>query len=231
MKRFWTSATVEAEGDGFTVKLDGRPIRTPGRVPLVVPTLALAEAMAEEWAACGETVDPRTMPLTGLANAAIDRIAPDAQAFAAGLGAYGESDLTCYRADGPSALAERQTESWDALQAWARQRYEVDFRCVSGVMHIAQPDETVARLGQAVAALGAFELAGLSPLVTVGGSLIAALAVYERAYPAGDAWEAVSLDDRWQLEQWGDDAEAVARLDARRAEFLAGARFLELLAA
>ena len=194
-----------------------------------MPTSALAEAIAAEWNDSPEEVDPRTMPLTGLANAAIDRVASDKDAFAAGLARYGESDLTCYRAEGPETLVKRQTESWDALLGWARRRYDVDFATCSGVMHVPQPEETVRKLGHAVAMLDAFRLAGLSPLVTIGGSLVAGLAVLEKMMPATEAWEAVSLDDRWQMEQWGADAEAEAALDARRRDFLAGARFLELL--
>ena len=229
MKRFWKSAaSVPADG-GFAIELDGRPVKTPARAELVVPTQALAEAIAAEWNESGEQVDPRAMPLTGLANAAIDRVEPAKHEFAAGLARYSEGDLLCYRAEGPATLVERQDEAWDALLAWARRRYDVDFECVSGVMHVPQPTETVRKLGHAVETLDAFQLAGLSPLVTIGGSLIAALAVLEAMMPAGEAWEAVSLDDRWQLEQWGDDPEARAALDARRRDFLAGARFLELL--
>jgi len=211
------------------VELDGRRVKTPAKSDLVVPAQALAEALASEWNECGETIDPRAMPMTGLANAAIDRVAPDTNAFAAGIARYAESDLTCYRAEGPEALVSRQAESWDVLLAWARRRYDVNFACVSGVMHVPQPEETVRKLGHAVAVLDAFHLAGLSPLVTIGGSLIAGLAVLEEMLPAEEAWDAVSLDDRWQLEQWGDDPEARAALDARRRDFLAGARFLELL--
>lgn len=229
MKRFWKSAAVVESGGRFAIELDGRPVKTPARAELSVPTLSLAEAIAAEWNDCGDEVDPRTMPLTGLANAAIDRVAPDKDAFAAGLARYGESDLTCYRADGPETLVKRQAESWDALLGWARRRYDVDFSTCSGVMHVAQPEETTRKLGHAVASLDAFHLAGLSPLVTIGGSLVAALAVLEKMMPATEAWEAVSLDDRWQMEQWGADAEAEAALDARRRDFLAGARFLELL--
>ena len=126
-------------------------------------------------------------------------------------------------------LVARQTESWDALLGWARRRFDVDFATCSGVMHVEQPEETVRKLGHAVASLDAFHLAGLSPLVTIGGSLVAGLAVLEKMMPASEAWEAVSLDDRWQMEQWGADAEAEEALDARRRDFLAGARFLELL--
>jgi chaperone required for assembly of F1-ATPase len=229
VKRFWKSAApVEVDG-GFAVELDGRPIKTPARAELVVPTRALAEAIAIEWNECGEKVDPGAMPLTGLANAAIDRVEPDKDAFAAGIARYAEADLTCYRAEGPATLVARQAESWDALLGWARRRYDVDFVTCSGVMHVAQPEETARKLGHAVASLDAFRLAGLSPLVTIGGSLVAALAVIEKMMPASEAWEAVSLDDRWQMEQWGADSEAEAALDARRRDFLTGARFLELL--
>lgn len=229
MKRFWKSAeAIETEG-GYAIALDGRRVKTPARADLLAPTPALAEAIADEWNDSGDEVDPASMPLTGLANAAIDRIAPDKEVFAAGLAAYGESDLTCYRAEGPDKLVQWQAESWDALLEWARRRYDVDFRCQTGVMHVAQPDDTIRKLGHEVAMLGPFELAGLSPLVTIGGSLIAALAVLEEMMPPESAWEAVSLDDRWQLEEWGDDAEARAALDLRRRDFLAGARFLELL--
>ena len=229
MRRFWKVAEVVDSGAGFGVALDDRPVKTPARAELVVPTRMLAEAIAAEWNECGETIDPRAMQLTALANAAVDQVAPDKASFAAILARYAESDLTCYRAEGPDMLVARQEERWDALLAWARRRYDVDFACVSGVMHVSQPAETVKKLGHAVTALGAFHLAGLSPLVTIGGSLVAGLAVLEEMMPAEDAWEAVSLDDRWQLEQWGDDAEARLALDARHRDFMAAARFLELL--
>jgi chaperone required for assembly of F1-ATPase len=229
VKRFWKEAAVAEADGGFAIALDGKPVRTPARAPLVAPTRALAEAIAGEWNSSGEEVDPRAMPLTGLANAAIDRVAPDTQAFAGGLARYAEADLTCYRAEGPDALVQRQSESWDVLLDWARRRYDVDFACQSGIVHVAQPEDTVRRLGHEVAVLDPFRLAGLAPLVTIGGSLVAALAVIEEALPAESAWEAVSLDERWQLEQWGSDGEAEAALDLRRRDFLAAARFLSLL--
>ena len=226
MKRFWTEAkVVEADG-GFGVTLDARPLKSPARVALMVPTRALADAIAAEWAAAGETVDPRAMPMTGLANAAIDRADDE---LVAGITRYAESDQFCYRAEGPTPLVERQSEAWDALLGWARRRYDVDFATCSGIIHVAQPNETVRKLGHAVSVLDRFRLAALSPLVTIGGSLIAGLAVLEKAIPPAAAWEAVSLDERWQLEQWGKDAEAEAALDAKRRDFLAAARFLELL--
>lgn len=227
MKRFWKSVEVVEADEGFAIALDDRRVKTPARADLVVPTRALASAIAAEWNECGEDVDPRMMPLTGLANAAIDRIAPEKASHAAGIASYGETDLVCYRAEGPEALVRQQLESWDALLAWARRRFDVDFACQAGVMHVPQPEDTIRKLAHAVTTLDAFELAGLSPLVTIGGSLVAALAVLEEMMPAEAAWEAVSLDERWQLEQWGDDPEARNALDARRRDFLAAARFLE----
>jgi len=229
VKRFWKSAAVVGVDGGYAIELDGRPVKTPARAELAVPTSALAEAIAAEWNESPDDVDPRAMPLTGLANAAIDRVATDKDAFAADLARYGESDLTCYRAEGPETLVRRQAESWDVLLGWARRRYDVDFATCSGVMHVSQPEETVRKLGHAVASLDSFHLAGLAPLVTIRGSLVAGLAVLEKLMPATEAWEAVSLDDRWQMEQWGADAEAEAALDGRRRDFLSGARFLELL--
>lgn len=226
MRRFWKEVTVEP-GNG--IALDGKPVRTPGRALLAVPTRALAEAIAGEWRAVGETLDPRAMPLTGLANAAIDRVAPDPAAFAAGLAAYGESDLLYYRAEDPPELIARQRTAWDPLLEWARGRYDVHFEPVAGVMHRAQPEATTARLGEAVAALDPFRLAGLSPVVTISGSLVAALALIEGAAAADTVWQAAHVDENWQTELWGEDTLAVQALEARRVEFDASARFLSLL--
>jgi len=229
VKRFWKEVSVEKEGDGWGIRLDDRPVRTPARSPLIVPTQDLADAIAEEWRAVGEDIDPRAMPLTGLANAATDRVAPERQAFAGGLARYAEADLACYRSDWPPELVSRQAESWDPLLAWARRRYDVDFSTTSGLLHVPQAQATIEQLSQAVASLDAFHLAGLSPLVTIGGSLIAALAVVEKAISPEDAWQAVSVDERWQLEQWGNDSEAETALENKQHDFLAAARFLELL--
>jgi len=229
VKRFWQDVAVAPEDGGWAVRLDDRPVRTPARALLVVPGRTLAEAVAGEWRAVEGEIDPRAMPLTGLANAAIDRVTPDKRAFAGGLARYAEADLACYRSDWPPELVERQAVGWDPLLGWARRRYDVDFAITSGVIHVAQPPATVDRLAHAVAELDAFRLAGLSPLVTVGGSLIAALALLERAMTADAAWQAVSLDERWQLEQWGSDADAEQALDSRRRDFFAAASFLVLL--
>ncbi len=229
MKRFWKDVETAGEGDGWGVTLDGKPLRTPARKALVVPTARSREAIADEWRAAGETVEPRAMVLTGLANAAIDQVAPDRAAFAAGLARYAEADLACYRAEGPRPLVDRQAREWDGLLSWARRRFDVDFATTVGVIHVAQPAATVERLAHAVAALDAFRLAGLSPLVTIGGSLIAGLAVLEKALTPDAAWAAVSIDEAWQIEQWGADAEAEAAMAARHRDFMAAARFLDLL--
>jgi len=229
MKRFYREASVRTGPGGGEVLLDERPVRTPARRPLALPTEALAEAIAAEWNAQGEEVRPRTMPLTGIANAAIDRVEPDKDAFAAGVAAYGESDLLCYRAEAPASLVARQTELWDPILAWGRRRFDINFEVTTGIMHQPQPANTVVQLSQAVAARDPFELAALSPLVTIAGSLVIALALAEEAIDVETAWLAATLDEAWQAEQWGEDAEAAARLAARRAEFEAAEKFLRLL--
>ena len=239
MKRFYETVTATCcsrhsresgnDGQGWTVELDKRPVRTPARHPLVLPTQALAEAIAAEWLAQGDKIDPRSMPLTGLANAAIDRVAPDGAAFARNLGRYAETDLLCYRADGPEELVMREQAVWEPLLAWARGRYDIAFETTAGIVHRPQPPATVARLAEAVAARDAFGLAALSPLVTIGGSLVIALALAEGAIAADAAFDAAHLDEIWQAEQWGEDSLATHARDARRRDFRAAADFLRLL--
>ncbi|HYI40720.1 MAG TPA: ATP12 family protein [Allosphingosinicella sp.] len=229
MKRFYKQAAVSPETGGVAILLDGRPVRTPARAPLRVPTEELAAAIAAEWNAQGEKIEPHLMPLTGLANAAIDRVAPDPAAFARTLARYGESDLLCYRAEGPKPLVERQSRTWDPLLGWARTRFEVELETVTGIMHRAQPVLTVEQLGRAVAARGVFQLAGLAPLVTIAGSLIIALALAEGAIGLEAAWDAAMLDEAWQAEQWGADPLAAASLENRRREFEGAYLFLTLL--
>jgi len=230
VKRFWRAASVEEQGAGYTILLDARPVKTPARALLRLPTCALAEAIAAEWDAQADTIDPRAMPLTGLANAAIDRVAPDPATFAGGLAQFGASDLLYYRAERPRRLVELQAAAWDPLLDWARRRFDVDFVLGSGVMPVDQPEATVRALAPAVAAYDPFRLAALSPLVTVGGSLIAALALAEGAVARDAAWTAVTIDEQFQLDEWGSDAEAEKALAARREDFDAGARLLDLLA-
>jgi chaperone required for assembly of F1-ATPase len=230
MKRFYKEAAAAESGGGdLLILLDGRPVMTPARRQLALPSAALAEAVAAEWNGQGEKIDPRSMPLTGLANAAIDRVGPDPAAFACSLARYGESDLLCYRAEGPDSLVRRQAEAWDPLLTWARRRFDADFTLVEGIIHRPQPAETVERLARAVEARDPFELAALSPLVTISGSLIVALALAENAVEVAEAWAAATVDEAWQSEQWGADDLAAAALDARRLEFEAAWRFLQLL--
>ena len=226
MKRFWTDVTIDTDR---AIKLDGKPVRTPGRVALALPTQALAEAVAAEWRAVEGEIDPRAMPLTGLANAAIDRVGADPALFARGLAIYAESDLLCYRADAPGDLVARQRASWDPLLDWARGRYDVHIETATGILHRAQPGATLARLGQAIGAYGAFALAALSPIVTIGGSLMAALALAEGAASPERVWEAITLDEAYQAERWGRDPLAAAAIEARRRDFDAGVRMLGLL--
>ncbi|MBB3878329.1 ATP12 family chaperone protein [Sphingomonas pseudosanguinis] len=226
MKRFWTNVTIDADR---VVRLDDRPVRTPGRTPLALPTAALAEAVAGEWRDVAETVDPRAMPLTGLANAAIDRIAADPTPFADGLARYAETDLLCYRADSPPELVARQVAIWDPLLDWARDRYDVHFTLVTGIMHRPQPGATVERLAAAVGALDPFRLAALSPVVTITGSLVLALALLESAAAADAVWTAAHVDEDFQAEEWGEDYLAIEAREAKRREFDAAVLFLAAL--
>lgn len=226
MKRFWrAAAAVEAEG-GWTVALDGKPVRTPARAPLVVPGRGLADAIAAEWDAQTDEVQPRAMPLTGLANAAIDRAGAE---VAGAVAAYGAHDLTCYRAEGPLELVCAQAAAWDPVIAWATRRYDVAFRLGVGVTPVDQPAATLARLRAAVDALDGFRLAGVYPVVSVTGSLLIGLALLEGELDAEAAWTAGEVDAAWQAARWGDDPLAHAARAERRAALLAGARFLDLM--
>lgn len=229
MKRFWTDAEAVEEAGGWAIFLDSRPLRTPARASLLLPSRRLADAIVEEWRRSPDDVNPREMPLTGLANAAVDRIASDQGTFAAGVAKYAEADLICYRVEGPPALVARQHEHWDPLLAWARKRFDVEFRVTTALLHVPQPDETVRRLHQEVSALEPLVLAGLSQLVTIGGSLLAGLAIVEQALSVHEAWRAVSIDEHWQLEQWGSDAEAEFALENRKRDFFVAAQFVALL--
>ncbi len=230
VKRFWKEVALAKHGDGWSIALDARPLKTPARATLVVGARPLAEAIAAEWRACGAEIDPRAMPLTGLANAALDHVSPKPEIFIDEIARYAQCDLLCYRADHPPKLVAAQAAAWDSLLAWARRRFEVEFVVPTGIIHVPQPPATIARLAAALAAATPFELAALSPIVTIGGSLVTALALFERAIDLAAAWNAVTVDDRWQIDQWGADDEAVAALANRRQGFAAAARFLDLLA-
>jgi chaperone required for assembly of F1-ATPase len=220
VKRFWTTVTVE-EG---TILIDGRLVKTPGRLTLKLPTPQLADAVADEWRAVGDEIKMHEMPLTGLANAAVER-APSADTLAV----FGETDLLCYRAENPPELAAREAEVWDPLLDWARARFDIAFTVTSGIVHVAQPPETVKRLAAAVAAYDDFRRTALSPLITIGGSLVVALIVMENAIAPDTAFDACHLDELWQAELWGEDWMATDARSARRADFLNAAQFLSLL--
>ncbi|MBL0923277.1 MAG: ATPase [Sphingomonadaceae bacterium] len=229
MRRFWKEVTTEQTSFGHAVRLDGRPVKTPTRNELALPTRRLAEAVVAEWEAVSETIDPALMPMTGFANAAIDRIAPDRAGFVASIAAYGESDLLCYRAEAGEPLAERQAVLWDPWLDWARNRYDVGFILVEGIMHQPQPEATLATLRAAVGARGTFELAAMAKLAHLSGSLILTLAVVERAGDVQDIWYAACLDELWQEELWGADHWAQKNRSDREGEFMAAVRFLKLL--
>ncbi len=228
MKRFYKAARVTGDGP-FGVALDGRPLRTPARALLAVPTAALAAGIAAEWQGQGDEILPRTMVLTGLANAAIDRVAADPAAFADGLAGFAANELLAYRADAPPALVARQAAEWDPWLAWARGRYDVDFRLVTGIIHAPQPPATLARIAAAYRALDAFRLAALHPVVTIAGSAVIGLAVVEGVMDADTAWAAGHLDELWQAEQWGKDPLAEAGHRERQGELAAAVGLLQLL--
>ena len=228
MKRFYKAVSVAPAETGHAIHLDGRSIRTPKRAPLWLPTAALAEAVAAEWDAQQEDILPGTMPLTGIANAAIDWVVPDAAAFAAPLAAYGETDLLCYRAPEPP-LARAEAAGWNPILAWAEARYGVEFTLITGIIHQPQPAATTAALRDALLAHDPFRLAALSPIITIGGSLVVALAHVSGAFDSDTLWQAVTLDERWQEEQWGVDEEATQQRARHHAEWQTATRFLNLL--
>ena len=229
MKRFWKTVTVEAEAGSFAIRLDKRPLRTPAKAPCLVPTRALAEALAEEWSTQEGEVNPTAMPLTRAANSAIDRVVPEANAVAAIIAAYGDSDLVCYRAGHPEGLVRRQAKGWDPLVAWAEDALGASLTLAEGVMHVPQPPETLARLDAAVRAHDPWELTALHDLVTLTGSLVIGLAVSRGRLDAASAWPLGRVDEDWNIEEWGEDAEAAAAAERRRREFMNAARLLELV--
>ncbi|MBO9696518.1 MAG: ATPase [Sphingopyxis sp.] len=229
MKRFWKDAAVVEEDGGWGIALDGRPVRTPQRAALAVASLALAEAIAAEWYNVDDTIDPAAMPMTGLTNAAIDLAAPDLAAFSAPVAAYAESDLFCYRDARDGVLQAEQAAVWNPLLSWAEERYGIEFALTQGVLPIDQPEATVAALQDAVLVQDQWRITALTPLVTIGGSLVAGLALIEGAYAAGALWDAVSLDDLYQERRWGADAEAQKARTSNKRDWDNATRFLSLL--
>lgn len=224
-KRFWTNVIVAPADRGFAILLDGRPLKTPAKAPLVVPTRAFAEVVAEEWRAQTEVINPATMPATRAANAAIDKVRGQMSEVAALIADYGDSDLLCYRADGPEALALREAAAWDPILDWAAHRYGLRPLVRCGVVHAAQPAALLDSLRVDVERMTAFELACFHDLVSVSGSLLIALAVIDRFATPEALWSASRVDEDWQIEQWGADDEATILAESRHTAFLNAARF------
>ena len=227
-KRFWKTATPTVCEGGFTVLLDGRAVKTPAKASLTVPTLALAEAIAVEWDAQEKLIDPRTMPVTRGANAAIDKVRTQRDEVVALLAEYGDSDLLCYRAAGPDGLIERQAAHWNPLLEWAADTLDVRLAVGEGVMHVPQDPAALARLTAEVAAFDDFALAAAHDLISMSGSLVLALAVTRQAVDVEHAWVVSRVDEHWQVEQWGHDDDAAATEAIKRAAFLDAARFFAL---
>ncbi len=222
-KRFYTSASL---GEGNTLLLDGKPVRTPMRRLLAAPELRVAQALAAEWNAQGEEIDPATMPLTRLANAIIDAVADQSDAVRAEIEKYLHSDLVFYRADSPEALVARQVQLWDPLVNWARDVLGARFVLAQGVIHQAQPAHAVAAAAKAIPP-DPWRLGAAASLTTITGSALIALALAAGAVTADEAWSAAHVDEDWNLEAWGRDEDAMLRRAGRRAEFDAAVLVLE----
>ena len=227
-KRFYGSVGVAPLGDGFTVTLDGRAVRTPAGRPLALPTEALARAVAGEWEAQEENVRPHTMPMMRLANAAIDRVEPQRHEIIEQTVAYARTDMLCYRADSPPELAERQAASWQPLLDWAAETHGARLTVTRGVTPRDQPAAALDGLGAAVAAVDDLELAALADVTGASGSLIVALALGAGRIDADEAHAVAQLDESYQVEKWGEDAEAQARRQRLHADIRAAAAFLAL---
>jgi len=229
MKRVYKEARAEPSGAGFTVALDGRALRTPGRTPLVLPVPALAEAVAGEWAAQEEVVRPQAMPLMGLACTAIDIVAPRRVAVVAEVSDYGATDLLCYRAEHPHTLVERQAVVWQPLLDWAADQFRAPLTTTAGALAVAQPKDSLTALGRAVEAHDDLALAALAAAVKAAGSLVIGLALSHGRLAPEAAFEAAELHESAQIEAWGEDPEATRRRAALLDDFQAAATFLRLL--
>ena len=224
MKRFYK----DAQAEGRTVLLDGRPLKTPRGETLTLPTEALARAVAEEWRAQGDEIVPSAMPLTKLANTALDGIAQRRDEVIAEIAGFARHDHLCYRTDAPAELVRRQNEAWDPLLDWAAERYGAPLVTVAGVTSVAQPEASLAALRKAVEALDDFTLAGLHVAASIAGSLVLGLAVVDKRLSAADAFALSQIDERFQAEKWGLDSEAEARARRLAAELDVAAQFVDL---
>jgi len=227
-KRFWKEAKAQACDGGFEVVLDGRSVRTPAKAQLIVPTEGLAAAIAAEWDAQGEKVDPNTMPVTRGANSAIDKLGAQREEVIAMLAEYGDSDLLCYRAAGPAELIKRQADGWDPMLDWAADTYGARLFVGEGVMHVPQTSQAIEKLCAEVAAFDNFALAAVHDLISISGSLVLALAVTRDAISPAQAFAVSRIDEHWQIEQWGEDEEAAAAEQVKLTAFEDAARFYTL---
>ena len=225
-KRFFKKAVPQATENGFTVLLDGRPIRTPATNQVSLANMALAEALAAEWDAQTETIDPATMPLMRLVNTVIDGVRGEMDAVRRDIAGYAGSDLLCYRADEPEGLITAQGEVWDPLVAWAQEALGAPSVLAEGVMPVEQSPELAQSVLAALTDLDHFRLAAMHSLTTLTGSAILALAVLKRHIGAEAAWAAAHVDEDWQIGQWGEDQEAAARRALRWRDVDAAARLL-----
>lgn len=226
-RRFYKQAGFTESSVGYVLTLDGRAARTPGKAPLAVPGQAAAEAVAAEWDRQGDVIDPATMPLTRLANTAIDGVASRLDDVAAEVARYGASDLLCYRAADPARLVARQVQTWDPLLAWADEALGARFLLAEGVMFVAQPEASLAAIVIAVHRFSdPFALASLSTMTTLTGSVVLALAVAHGRLSPQEAWAAAHVDEDFQMELWGEDDEAMLRRASRWREMEAAALLL-----
>jgi len=228
MKRFYTRVSIAESDGGWRLLLDGRGVKTAAGAAQVVPTKAMADALAAEWSAQGETIDPSLFPLRDLADFAIDAIAGAEEDTVAGLLPYAETDTLCYRADPDEPLHRRQIEVWEPVLTRAEARFGIHFTRVSGILHKHQPPETLARLRAQIAARDPFTLTALRVLASLSASLTIALLALEPDADIAALWDAASLEEEWQADLWGRDAEAEARRERRFEDFALAARFAGL---
>jgi chaperone required for assembly of F1-ATPase len=227
-RRYQKAAAIELEG-GFGIALDEKPLSTPMRHTVAVPSRALAEAMAEEWRGQGDEVRPNTMPLTQLAVTALDRIEGRRDTVIEELAAYGSTELLCYRAEHPAELANRQAEAWQPLLDWLALRFDAPLAVTGGVVPKPQSPAALSALRAAVAERSSWEVAALALATQAAGSIVLGLALIEDRIDAAAAWSLSLLDELYQAELWGEDREAVARRESIRRDFEAAEAFLNLL--
>ncbi|MEM7177970.1 MAG: ATP12 family protein [Pseudomonadota bacterium] len=229
MKVFWSKVELAPGNQGYGLLLDGRPVRTPAKTELILPTRKAAEAAAEEWRAQTGEVRPSLMPLTRAANTTLDRVIPNQTAVGAEIASYGHTDLLCYRAPHPLGLAERQAAAWDPLLAWADEALGAPLRSTEGIVHCLQPHQSLDALSRQVDLHDPWELTALHDLVTLSGSLVIGLAVSGGRISAEQAWPISRIDELWNIEEWGEDAEAAAAAGRKQADFLQAEQLLSLL--